>query len=82
MCKVVFIEVLHLMFFTDTNGHGLALVCLWCASVDGGARGVTYAGGVDEGGGSFLLSQVVLGAGEGGMNGGIMSGVVEAGRRR
>ena len=80
VCKMVFIEVLHLMSFTDTNGHRLALVFLWCASVDVGARG--NAGGVDEGGGSFLLSQLVLGAGEGGTTGGIVLGVLGAGRWR
>ena len=75
---MVFIEVLHLMSFTDTNGHGLALLFVWCASTDVGAGGNV--------GGSFLLSHLVLGlvlgAGEGGTMGGIMTGVLQAGRRR
>ena len=71
---MVFIEVLHLMSFTDTNGHGLALLFLWCASTDVGVGGNV--------GGSFLLSHLVLGAGEGGTMGGIMTGVLQAGRRR
>ena len=82
--KVVFIDVLHLMAFTDTNGHGVkrVLVCLWCASVDGRAGRLMSASGVEEGGGCFLLSQAVLGAGEAGTTGGIMARVVGAGRRR